>query len=70
MQQQTPETKEPDQYELALIRKKEELQACQSNQGVASCYECEKLLACDLRKEYVDAVYRSMHKDKGGGFEF
>ena len=70
MQQQTPKTKEPDQYELALIRKKEELQACQSNQEVPSCYECEKLLDCDLRREYVDAVYRSMHKDKGGGFEF
>lgn len=70
MQQQTPETKELDQYELALIRKKEELQACQDNQGVPSCYECEKLLSCDLRREYVEAVYRSMHKDKGGGFEF
>jgi len=69
-EQQTPETKELDVFELALVGKKEALQFCQKEQGVASCFVCEKLLGCSLRREYVEAVYRSMHKDKGGGFEF
>lgn len=69
-QQPTPDTKELDQYELALVRKKDELQACQKEHGLESCYNCDKLLECELRKAFVDAAYRSMHKDKGGGFEF
>jgi len=70
MQEPTPETRELDAFELALVKKKEELQACQREQGLESCMPCEKVLGCDLRREYVEAAYRSMHKDKGGGFEF
>jgi hypothetical protein len=69
-QQPTPEGKLPDAYELALIRKCDALQVCQKEQGASSCFVCEKLSECTLRREYVEAVYRSMHKDKGGGFEF
>ncbi len=65
-----PEEKELDQYELALAAKKEELQACQRQHGLTSCMPCDKVIGCELRQGYVEAAYRSMHKDKGGGFEF
>jgi len=31
---------------------------------------CDKLFECALRDEYVKAVYESMSKGQGGGFEF
>ena len=36
----------------------------------ASSMPCDKVIGCELRQSYVEAAYRSMHKDKGGGFEF
>jgi hypothetical protein len=59
-----------DEWELALRQKKAELQACQQQQQVDSCMKCEKLLQCELRDAYVKAVYDSMNKGTGGGFEF
>jgi hypothetical protein len=32
--------------------------------------KCEVLLSCELREAYVKAVYDSMNKGTGGGFEF
>jgi len=59
-----------DEWQIALVQKKGELQACQQEQQVSSCLQCERLLGCELRDVYVKAVYDSMNKGAGGGFEF
>jgi len=59
-----------DQWQIALRLKTEELQKCQQEHGLLSCSKCEKFLACELRDAYVKAVYDSMNKGTGGGFEF
>jgi len=48
-----------NEWEIALRVKTEEF-----------CTQCEKLLLCELRDTYVKAVYDSMNKGTGGGFEF
>ena len=59
-----------DEWQIALTQKKTELEACQVEHQVRSCMKCEKLLDCTLRDAYVKAVYDSMSKGAGGGFEF
>ena len=59
-----------DEWQIALKQKKSELEACQSQQQVKSCMSCEKLLDCEVRDTYIKAVYDSMSKGAGGGFEF
>ena len=59
-----------DSYEKDLEAKKELLQACQNSKNVVTCSDCEKMFECDTRKSYVKAVYESMAKGHGGGFEF
>jgi len=59
-----------DEWELELQIKKTELQNCQQQQGVDSCLKCSQLLNCQLRDSFVHAVYSSMNKGAGGGFEF
>ena len=59
-----------DSFEKDLEAKKELLQACQANKNVVTCSDCEKMFECDTRKSYVKAVYESMAKGQGGGFEF
>jgi len=61
---------EKDKWELALDEKLKELKECQERMGHKSCFDCIKLLECNLRKIYVNAVYESMNKGSGGGFEF
>jgi hypothetical protein len=63
------ETKE-DEFVKKLKIKKNELTTCQKEKEVQSCLKCEELLECKLRQEYVNAVYNSMNKGAGGGFEF
>jgi len=46
------------------------LQACQNSRGLISCLNCDEIFACPTRKNYVDAVYSSMSKGDGGGFDF
>ena len=65
----TPQ-KERDQWEKALDEKLNELKFCQKEHNLQSCFPCEKLLECQLRASYVKAVYESMNKGSGGGFEF
>ena len=60
----------PDRYEIALEEKTAELKACQAEHGYKSCLPCDKLTDCPLRDAYVNAVYESMNKGQGGGFEF
>ncbi len=59
-----------DEWQIILKQKRVELEACQVLQQVSSCMKCEKLLDCELRDTYIKAVYDSMSKGKGGGFEF
>jgi len=59
-----------DRWQEALELKLAALQKCQRDHQVASCLSCEEILNCQLRKEYVNAVYESMNKGQGGGFEF
>ncbi len=59
-----------DEWQLALKSKKIELESCQKEHQVNSCMKCEKLLECELRDAYIKAVYDSMSKGAGGGFEF
>ena len=59
-----------DEWKIALIHKKDELENCQVKKSVNSCMKCEMLLDCEIRDSYIKAVYDSMSKGKGGGFEF
>lgn len=59
-----------DEWKLALQNKKIELETCQKGHALDSCMQCEKLLNCEIRDAYIKAVYDSMSKGKGGGFEF
>jgi hypothetical protein len=59
-----------DKWEVALLQEKQKVQACQQEQNLKSCTPCEKFFECEIRKEYVKAVYESMNKGSGGGFEF
>ena len=59
-----------DIYEQDMQQKKALLQACQQEKTLTTCSDCEKMFECDTRKTYVKAVYESMAKGQGGGFEF
>ncbi|KAA6224999.1 MULTISPECIES: hypothetical protein [unclassified Campylobacter] len=59
-----------DKYELDLDEKKEHLKQCQEEKNFKSCYNCESIFNCLVRKNFVDAVYASMSKGKTGGFDF
>ena len=59
-----------DEWELKLEEQLKVLQSCQNNKGFNSCNPCEQFFECELRKKYVIAVYESMNKGSGGGFEF
>ena len=59
-----------DIYQKELDSKKEALQECQKSKNLLTCSDCEKMFECDTRKIYVKAVYESMAKGQGGGFEF
>ena len=59
-----------DEWQIALAQKKLELENCQRTHQVKSCMKCDKLLDCTVRDAYIKAVYDSMSKGAGGGFEF
>jgi len=59
-----------DEWQIALNVKKRELENCQEKQQVTSCLSCSKIDNCEIRDAYVHAVYNSMSKGAGGGFEF
>jgi hypothetical protein len=67
---QTTNSKELDKFELHLESMIEKLKECQQNKQVDSCSKCEHFLKCELRDDYVKAVYNSMSKGDTGGFEF
>jgi len=59
-----------DEWQIILAQKQVLLEKCQKEQQLSSCLKCEKLLDCEVRDAYIKAVYDSMSKGKGGGFEF
>ncbi len=59
-----------DQWQIILSQKRSILEDCQKSEQVNSCSKCPKLLDCTTRDEYIKAVYDSMSKGEGGGFEF
>ncbi len=64
------QTKELDKFELHLEEMLKKLTECQQEKGYKTCSACELFLECELRREYVEAVYNSMSKGATGGFEF
>jgi hypothetical protein len=62
--------KSPDIYEQKLAEETKSLKLCQKNHKIDSCMKCKDLIGCTIRKRYVNAVYQSMNKGIGGGFEF
>ncbi len=59
-----------DQWEIALEDQTKILKECQEKRGLKSCLGCQEVNKCKLRDDYVRAVYDSMSKGVGGGFEF
>lgn len=59
-----------DEWELKLDVKLKELKDCQVQKALSDCLKCEQTFECEIRKAYVLAVYESMNKGHGGGFEF
>ena len=64
------ESLKKDKWELDLDKHLEILRKCQYEYKVDSCLKCENILDCQTRENYVVAVYESMNKGSGGGFEF
>ncbi len=64
------ESKQIDRYQAALQEATKELKECQKKKNVKSCLQCELVIGCAIRKNYVCCVYDSMNKGQGGGFEF
>jgi len=67
---QPMQTKEKDKFEIHLDVMIQKLQACQEERSHTSCSACVEFLHCQLRQEYIQAVYNSMSKGDTGGFEF
>jgi hypothetical protein len=59
-----------NKWEIALEDNTKALKECQELKGLKSCLGCDEVSNCDIRDFYVKAVYESMSKDEGGGFEF
>ncbi len=62
--------KDHDKYKQNLVEATQKLKECQKNLNFSSCFDCEKLFDCEIRKTYITAVYNSMSKGQSGGFEF
>ena len=59
-----------DKWEEALEKQLVILKECQDKKELDSCMKCPEILDCKIRLDYVNAVYESMNKGTGGGFEF
>ena len=59
-----------DNYKERLDQAKKDLIECQKNMKLKSCFNCDKVLDCETRKKYTNAVYSSMSNGQSGGFEF
>lgn len=59
-----------DKWQITLEEELCKLQGCQQSKQLNSCYPCKEILQCETRSVYIRAVYESMNKGTGGGFEF
>ena len=59
-----------DEWQIMMGQKKIFLEKCQQEKQLSSCMKCDKILECETRDSYIKAVYDSMSKGAGGGFEF
>ncbi len=59
-----------DRWQITLDKQLQTIQQCQQDKNIDSCMKCNKILDCFTRDEYIKAVYESMNKGSGGGFEF
>ena len=59
-----------NRYSKELKIEIENVQNCQTDKNQKSCFTCEKLFDCEIRKKYVKTVYESMSHGQSGGFEF
>jgi hypothetical protein len=60
----------PDKWQIALDEQIVVIKKCQDEKKVNSCMQCSLILECQTRDRYIKAVYESMNKGSGGGFEF
>jgi len=59
-----------DEWELELKKQRKILEAHMRELGISSAMECPDFPNCKVQEAYVQAVYNSMSKGAGGGFEF
>ncbi len=59
-----------DEWELELKKQKKILEAHLKELGITSEMDCPDFPHCKIQEKYVEAVYNSMSKGAGGGFEF
>ena len=64
------ENNELNKWELALEVQIKILKQCQDDKNLSSCSLCSEFISCHTRQAYIKAVYESMNKGSGGGFEF
>jgi hypothetical protein len=67
---QANEEHQKDKWQIALDDPLNSLKECQTSNNIDSCMKCDKILSCEVRDLYIKAVYESMNKGSGGGFEF
>ena len=58
------------ELKIRLENSLKKLKECQKEKQLNSCFNCKKLLQCEIRENYLKNVYKSMNKGKGGNFEF
>jgi len=63
-------TNKEDEFSKRLEEQKAILKQCQNEKNFKSCNACDKIIGCEIRRNYVQAVYDSMSKGETGGFEF
>lgn len=59
-----------DEFDQKLEDELNNLQQCQKSKALSSCLSCQEIIGCETRGAYILAVYQSMNKGQGGGFEF
>jgi hypothetical protein len=64
------QTVQLDKWEELLEVQINIIKECQISKNLNSCTPCEAIIECETRKAYIKAVYESMNKGSGGGFEF
>jgi len=59
-----------DEWEIKLQQQKKLLEAHMKELGITTEMDCPDFPNCKVQEAYIKAVYESMSKGAGGGFEF